>query len=593
MKEVTDNHLFSHLSLSRYDSFFSCFESRQVRKGEKIDLKIKSDFSIVKSGMLQPEGVLSKGENLFLTESSYYGNLPFSDNESRGVMRAVADTEVLTADPSKLTKALYSSYPALKGYLRLMNLSGLAVAPHVENIASSNPMVISTITTSRFKKSPELSVMIARFLSEQSPVIIIELSREGVSVFDVCGVKISPPISEKKMGEGIDSGIKSLITEKSQGLHLLNVSFGSKVKTNPSILSPIVSYLSAHYRHIIIHTGNQSPDLINEASFISDSVVFLSDSRREYEKNRMSYPKIACHGQSVYSLYSGSAEKQMTSKGRVYSIPVIPGEIDDVPSFVEWGISVKFNEFVKKLFSRKTMIFLENTGYSSLGFAGLIEYLHKKEEQNYAIYVPSYALHLCALYKQNPVLYVKNLKKTFRDSTLLSMLDIRFPGECLLSNKAVRSFSSAYQSGSFLEESGIDVLTSFSDGGMRSVSSCGSYRDIASAVLCEKPFYNPFKTRNGGFTLSADDGSLHPSFFLSRGYDSVTSVRMSTKGLIYPRGGAEYLFLSGLGRDISTLRKKWISGKNILIDAETVKCNIKSTVFDVYNRWDSFDKPLA
>lgn len=593
MKEVTDNHLFSHLALSRYDSFFSCFENRRIKKGEKLDLKTGNRFSIIKSGILQPEGVLNKGENLFLTDSSYYGNLPFSDEEPRGVMKAVADTEVLTADPAALTKALYSSYPALKGYLRLMNLSGLSVASRVEKIASSNPIVISTVTAGRYKKSAALSVLVARFLSEQSPVIVIELSREGISVFDVCGARITPPISEKKMGEGIESGIRDLITEKNPGLHLINISFGSKVKTNPSILSPIVSYLSAHYSNIVIHTGNQSPDIVNEAAFISDSVIFLSENRREYEKTRINYPKTACHGQTVYSLFTGRNDKQMNNRGRVGSFPDIPSDIDDIPSLAEWGVSVKFHEFVKKISVRKTLLFLENTGYASLGFAGLIDYLHKNEGHNYSLYAPSYALHLCALYHHNPALYVKNLKKIFKDPVLLSMLDIRFPGECLLSNRALRSFSSSYPSGAFLEESGLDVFTSFSNNKTRFVSSCGSFRDFSAAVLCESPFFEPFKSRNGVFTLSADNGCLHPSFFLSRGFGSVMPVRISSKGQIYPRGGAEYLFLSGLGRDISPEKKKWISGGNIIIDAETVKCNIKSTVFDLYNRWESFDTPLA
>jgi hypothetical protein len=593
MNEVLLNPLFSHLSLRRYDSVLSCFEKRLIKKGEKIDLKSWNAFSIVRNGSLRTEGVLEKGENLFLSDSSYFGTLPLSAAESRGVIRAVSDVEILNADPSALGKALYSSYPALKGYLRLLNLSGLPAAPHVEGISSSVPLVISAVDAGKFRKSAETAVLIARFLSEQSSTVIVELSREGVSAFDVCGVKITPPISEKKMGEGVDSDIGKLITEKMPNLHLLNVSFGSKVRTNPSIISPLISYLAAKYSYIVIHTGAQSQEIIEESSFVSDRVVFCSGTRKEYEKHRTLYPKTAGQGQSVYALFSGSAEKHMKSRGRVYSMPDIPSDIDDIPSFAEWGISVKFNEFVRALSARKTMLFIENTGYASLGFAGLVEYLNKRTNDNLALYAPSYALHLCTLYHQNPSLYMKNIKKLFKDATLLSMLDIRFPGECLLSNKSLRSFSSAYSAGSFLEESGLEISTSFFDGGSRTVSSCGSCRDFSAAVLCEKPFFEPFKTRKGGFSLSSDDGSLHPSFFLSRGFDRVIPVRIVSGGTVYPRGGAEYLFLAGLGRDVSPDRKKWISGDNIIIDAETLKCNIKRTVFDVYNRWDCLDKPLA
>ena len=74
------------------------------------------------------------------------------------------------------------------------------------------------------------------------------------------------------------------------GLDLVNVAFGSKVKVNPDILSPLLFMLSKEYRYIVIDCGDDDPGLRDRVIGLSDRIFTMVKNKRDirslYERVR-------------------------------------------------------------------------------------------------------------------------------------------------------------------------------------------------------------------------------------------------------------------------------------------------------------------
>jgi len=114
--------------------------------------------------------------------------------------------------------------------------------------------------------------------------------------------------------EGYNESVEKMIHEKiekvNDTLDLMNISFGSTVKVDPGILSPIFFILSKEYRYIVLDLSDHDRDLRNKAFELSDIIfTFVTGTRNPGQVYEM-FDSNLKEGQKVYyavnEYYTGS-----------------------------------------------------------------------------------------------------------------------------------------------------------------------------------------------------------------------------------------------------------------------------------------------
>ena len=202
------------------------------------------------------------------------------------------------------------------------------------------------------------------------------------------------------------------------------------------------------------------------------------------------------------------------------------------------------------------------------------------------VYASSFTFLLFGLYAQNSSRYKKILRSSFSEQKLLSLIDIAYPREFLLSDRIVRSFVSPFGKTMRIEDVSPQLVTSVkgSDGRIM-VKSSGNFRDIAGALLSEYPLSEPFRTRNGRVSLAETD--INPAFFFRHPYRFVSGAYICPQVPIFPRGKHSVIFNAGHGKNRAFPAEKWIFDDNIIIDVDEKSCTVKKVLSGLKNEWES------
>jgi CRP-like cAMP-binding protein len=577
---------FGHLTEKEAASVSSLFSEVHIRTGDKLDLKKDSRFYLLSDGLIQSEGTLSRAESSYFASGSFFGSIPFVHESPRGIFRALTDSRLYSVTLEDMHRFLVSSFPALRGYLSIMKRSGGVPNDIAEKIYDRKSSVITISSRERNAGKTVSAVAIARILAKKSEVILLDLSCNGRSLFDYLGLKLTPPVSQKKLGEGRESYINERIIKKDERLSVLNVSFGSKVKMDAEILSPLICILSERFDYIIMDLGAEDPVIEKECCNISDIFVSVGKSRKNAERTRTHYDLLAESGQISHHLcFEKRALVVSRSEGRLWFSPP-PDDLEDYASISEWSEVAVLDSFVDEVSRKKGLLFLRNTGYSSLGFASLVSSLTDEMRDSLTIYASSFAFLLFGLYAQDRGRYKKILRSSFSERKLLSIIDVVYPREYLLSDRIVRSFVSQFGKTMRLEDIHPQMVTAVrgSDGRIM-VKSSGNFRDIAGALLSEYLLSESYRTRSGKISLPETD--INPAFFFRRPYRFLSGAYLNPHAPILPRGKHRVIFQAGYGKDRAFPVEKWIFDDNIIIDVDDKSCTVKKILLGLKDEWES------
>ena len=264
-----------HLTEEESDAVSSLFSEVKMRAGEKLDLKKDSRFFLLSEGLILSEGALSRVESSYFASGSFFGSIPFVHESPRGVFRALTDSRLHAVTLEDMHRFLVSHFSALRGYLSLMKRSGGVPNEIAERMHDRKSSVITIGSHERNSGRTVSAIAVARILAKKSEVILLDLSFEGRSLFDYMGLKLTPPVSQKKLGDGRESYITERIIRKDERFSVLNVSFGSKVKMDPAILSPLICTLSERFDYIVIDLGNNDQLIERECVNLSDIILSI------------------------------------------------------------------------------------------------------------------------------------------------------------------------------------------------------------------------------------------------------------------------------------------------------------------------------
>ena len=326
--------------------------------------------------------------------------------------------------------------------------------------------------------------------------LILDLSYQGQSVYDLFGMKITSPISQKQQdSSSFEQMLPERIVKIDDNLHLFNISFGSKVKVAPEIISPILFFLSKEYRYIICDCSDVDVDLRDSVFGSSDIIFSLTESGRKQEKAFRVFDRSLNDGQRVYYVhneYTMGSVKNVTGSLLLEEVPAVKNE-PVYPRLMEFCGRDGFRIFEDIVTSGKKALVLESNMLESVLFYGILKSLDEAGKTYDVIYTSSFSFIVTALYmtSNGPAEFRKNMQSFFTAEKLNSFLDITFPEKYVFKNSSIARVASDFAGRSRLEmfRTVPMPLLAGSEGGSRRIFSTGSLKECMEASFSLYPLF--------------------------------------------------------------------------------------------------------
>ena len=435
--------LFRHFNDDELARLRNSVTISQMKKGEVRTMKNVQTLSVVMEGFLEFEA-LGKNELVYLARGSYFGQIPFITDRMTGSARALADSILITIHNEVLYSLLLSRFKALRGYIRVIKRMGLTPSETGMQFTTRNTRIITVYGHNRKAGTSTVAAYLATALSQHGRTIVLDASYSGKSLFDLFSSQPGPPLAQKSVDDAKgEAFIKERIQPVSDNLHLLNVAYGSKVRINPEILSPVIFVLSRGYNYIIVDCGVADEPLRDELFSVSDIILPVIKKRREREALYPLLDTSLREGQRVYYLLNGHFAKDTRSFSGGYVI-------DDLQLKKKEPILAQFNqrceekiswEIIQSLVKKNRALVLESGLYESILYGGVLSAIEKSGLDLDLIYTSSYSFLVAAAFvtSESTAEYMKKVGNLFSAEKINSLMDVTFPEEFVFKNNRLQS----------------------------------------------------------------------------------------------------------------------------------------------------------
>ncbi len=92
-----------------------------------------------------------------------------------------------------------SNFKALRGYLRIADFYRFYLTDAGKKLNRNKTQIITVFSTEKHCGKTTLAVTAATLSSFNKKTILIDASYDGISVFDMCGKQLLPPLSQKAL----------------------------------------------------------------------------------------------------------------------------------------------------------------------------------------------------------------------------------------------------------------------------------------------------------------------------------------------------------------------------------------------------------
>ncbi|MFW5770866.1 MAG: hypothetical protein ACOCX9_05470 [Spirochaetota bacterium] len=435
--------LFRHFSDDELVRLCQSATISELKKGEVRPIRGVNTLNVVSEGFLEFDA-LGKNELAYLARGSFFGQIPFITEQMTGSVRALSDSYLVIINNELLYSLLLSSFKALRGYIRSIQRIGMNPSETGMQFTSHNTRIITVYGNNRKSGTSTVSAYMATALSGFGKTIVLDASYSGKSLFDLFARQLLPPLAQKSMTDAKgEAFIRERVQPVSDNLHLLNVAFGSKVRIDPEILSPVVFYLSRSFNYIIIDCGGSDEALRDEIFALSDFILPVIKKRRERESL---YPMLDANlheGQRVYYILNGyhAGDTRSFSGGYVMEdlelkqdkelLPVLNKRCDDR---VSWDI-------IKSLVKKTRGLVLESGLYESVVYGGVLAAVQNSELEFDLLYTSSYSFLAAAAFVTSGSIsdYLKKMQTLFSSEKINTLMDVTFPDEFIFKNNKLES----------------------------------------------------------------------------------------------------------------------------------------------------------
>jgi len=406
-------------------------------------MKNVQTLSVVMEGFMEFEA-LGKNELVYLARGSYFGQIPFITDRMTGSARALADSILITIHNEVLYSLLLSRFKALRGYIRVIERMGLTPSETGMQFTARKTRIITVYGQKRKAGTSTITAYLATALSRHGKTIVLDASYSGRSIFDLFSSQLLPPLAQKSVDDAKgEAFVKERIQPVSENLHLLNVAYSSKVRTNPEILSPVIFVLSREYNYILVDCGIEDEPLRDELFSVSDIILPVISKRKERETLYPVLDGTLREGQRVYYILNGYLARDTRSFGGGYVFddlqlkkkePVMSQLSHRCDEEISW-------EIIQSLVKKNTGLVLESGLYESILYGGVLSSVEKAGLQLDIIYTSSYSFLVAAAFvtSESTAEYIKKVSSLLSAEKINTLMDVTFPDEFVFKNNRLLS----------------------------------------------------------------------------------------------------------------------------------------------------------
>ena len=442
---------------------------------------------------------------IYFSNGSYFGNIPFVDNVNKGKIKALNDSVLFVIESDDLIKLFLSSFRLFRAYIKTIFKLGLRLNSLGESYRVKNSSVMTVFSNQRQSGKTLFSSILAKSLFEKDSVIILDLSYDGESIFSNFNVKINKPLSQREEKEkSLASTVGELIEKSDSGIDILNVTFGSKVKINEELISPLLFVLSKKYRYIVLDLQSvEKDDVLTENVFLnSDTVFTMLKNKNDNKKYFNFYDRMLTEGQRVHYILNLFFCENVNSFSGGYLFDKFEKSsfelLENLPekSFPE--------DLLRLLTKKKSAFFLEPTLLNSIVYGGLFAQLYESKGDIDVIYSSGYSSVISALYfiSSNREEYIKNVEKIFSEESIVKTIDVAFPDHYIFDKKSIEKKILRLFGKNRLEMGKVHLLNSLSSGqdGRTRIFSSGDFSSVLTASLLFYPVFDEIEISGSSYS---------------------------------------------------------------------------------------------
>jgi predicted acylesterase/phospholipase RssA len=508
---LQDIPFFRHCTDDELDYLRKISRIVSIKGEHKLDISRINSFFVVINGLFEIE-IPSRGDVVYLTQGSFFGVLPFSENKHRGNIRALSDSSLLIMEIEDIYRFFLISFKALRGYIKIIDKIGFEISHTGKDYLVTNSKIVSVYSPFSDSGKSILSAYIGLSLARFGKTIILDMSYHGNSIFNIFEKKITPALSQKPVEEASrEQFIYNRIVEVDENLSMLNICFGSKVKVDPDILSPILFLLSKKYRYIVFDLSDYDGGLRDKAFALSDIIFGLMKKLRDRKSLYTIVDGQLREGQRVYYVLNQyySPDIMNLEGGLIFQDVELNEDKVIYDDLLDRVTSDRENEIVGTIRSKKRAMVFESNLIESVVYAGLLKAMDANDITIDVFYSSSMSFFILSLYLLSDDFeeFERNVVKFFSESRLNSILDITFPEVSVFKSSRIHKFASEIAEGrriEFFETLPLVMLTDELHN--RRMFSTGYFRDLIAASFLIYPVFESLKidgnNYNSGFPVS-------------------------------------------------------------------------------------------
>lgn len=508
--------LFRHCTEKELSLIRQTSQIAKLKKNQTLDVSDSNSLYIVINGFFEIEGT-GKNEFLYLSQGSLFGNIPFTTKAHRGNIRAITDSSVMILNIEELYKFFLTSFKALRGYMKIIDTIGFDISNTAKEFINNKCKIITTYSTQRDAGKTFLSAYLGLALSEQGNTLVLDMSYQGTSLFNIFEKKITPALSQKQPEQ---TAQKQFIFERIETvdntLSLLNIVFGSKVSINPEIISPILFLLSQKFKYIIADLSDFDEKLRDEMFSLSDIVLLMIKRTKEQKNLYNLVDKKITEGQRIFYVLNGyySSGVKNFDGGYIFDALSINKKSSILDALKEKVRQQNQQPLVEQIISRRKGLVLKTNFLESFLYSSVLTNLEQNELQFDVLYSSYFSYCIIAMYLiSNEDDFVKRIQKLFTEERFNSLLDINFPEQFVFSNSKIIKFFHDFSKDQRIEFfKTVPIVKLCDENNERRMFSTGFMKDVLSASFLLYPIFESMNisgTRyHSGFpreTVSAEE----------------------------------------------------------------------------------------
>jgi hypothetical protein len=509
--------LFRHCLEEELRQLRAIGKMAEVKKGHQFDLKKVNSLNVVVNGIFEIESA-GNTDVVYLAPGSFFGAIPFTENRQAGRIRAVVDSTILMFAAEDMFRFLLMSYRCLRGYLKIIGRMGFDVSDVGKEYFGGMTRIITSYSSLPGAGKSLLASLMGAALKGAGKTIVLDMSYAGSSVFNFFERKITAPLSHRaEDGPSFEEIIRGRIERVDDGLDIVNVAFGSKVKVNPDILSPLLFMLSKEYRYIVIDCGDDDPGLRDRVIGLSDRVFTLVKNRKDIRSLHEVFDGSAREGQRVYYVLNEFHAGDVRDFPGGLTLPKF-----DAPSAGEYERIRRIaggddlSPLVSLVTKKNRALVLETGLLNALYYGGLFGAMQDAGVTCDLLYASSYAYIVAALslLSGSGAEFRKHLDHFFSEDRMSRLLDITFPTDHVFKNDGVVKLAGEICGSARIESFRGLPVAMLGQGGTsgRRLCSTGYLRDMVAASFCLYPVFEEVPILEGrynagypGFSVRAED----------------------------------------------------------------------------------------